>query len=234
MWGLWGLCRRMRFHPPRDSGDLRGEYRVSGLGRPRRESPRARGCVVVDCSTPHRDCRLDCVYVLSPQGEPSAMSNVRQSTTRDDRDLPSLPKRVKRRNVRLVLATVVTSAVLAVILDSYRVPSAQLGSHVYIKAVRVYQGALRPWLQGYVCCRFRPSCSEYSIEAVQTHGLWRGLGLTTSRIFNCRRNVPFGTYDPVPPASNQRGIAIGYPPDATALNRESGSQPGRQAIRMEQ
>ena len=46
-------------------------------------------------------------------------------------------------------------------------------------------------------CRFHPSCSRYTVMAVQTHGLWRGSLLAAWRIFRCN---PFfeGGLDPVP------------------------------------
>ena len=47
------------------------------------------------------------------------------------------------------------------------------------------------------CCRFSPSCSTYSIEALQTHGIIRGLSLSMRRILRCH---PWheGGHDPVP------------------------------------
>ena len=48
-------------------------------------------------------------------------------------------------------------------------------------------------------CRFFPTCSEYSREAIQTHGSGRGLWLTVRRLARCRPFGPSG-FDPVPPA----------------------------------
>jgi uncharacterized protein len=45
-------------------------------------------------------------------------------------------------------------------------------------------------------CRFRPTCSEYAVGALQTYGLWRGLWLAARRLAKCHPFHP-GGYDPV-------------------------------------
>ena len=46
-------------------------------------------------------------------------------------------------------------------------------------------------------CRYNPSCSTYSIEALKKHGLMKGGKLSIKRILSCH---PFGKsgHDPVP------------------------------------
>ena len=65
-----------------------------------------------------------------------------------------------------------------------------------ILLVRAYQIVLSPLFSG--CCRFEPSCSNYMIEALRTHGVAKGLYLGVRRLLRCH---PFGKggYDPVPP-----------------------------------
>ena len=65
-----------------------------------------------------------------------------------------------------------------------------------ILLVRAYQVVLSPLFTG--CRRFEPSCSNYMIEALQTHGVVKGLYLGMMRLLRCH---PFGKsgYDPVPP-----------------------------------
>lgn len=47
-------------------------------------------------------------------------------------------------------------------------------------------------------CRYLPTCSDYALEALATHGLGRGAWLALRRLLRCH---PWGgsDYDPVPP-----------------------------------
>ena len=63
--------------------------------------------------------------------------------------------------------------------------------------IRVYQRALSPLLGPR--CRYYPSCSQYALEALQIHGMWRGLWLAVRRIARCHPLYP-GGFDPVPPS----------------------------------
>lgn len=59
--------------------------------------------------------------------------------------------------------------------------------------VEFYRKALSPLFPA--SCRFYPSCSEYSVEALKEHGALAGTRMTVGRIIRC---VPFcrGGYDP--------------------------------------
>ena len=61
--------------------------------------------------------------------------------------------------------------------------------------IRAYQLVLSPLIGP--SCRFYPSCSQYGIEAIDTHGALRGTWLTIKRISRCH---PWheGGFDPVP------------------------------------
>ncbi|MBI4282797.1 MAG: membrane protein insertion efficiency factor YidD [Chloroflexi bacterium] len=64
-----------------------------------------------------------------------------------------------------------------------------------VSAIRLYQRTISPFLP--VTCRYQPTCSEYSHQAISKHGLVRGLWLTLRRLARC---TPLGGagYDPVP------------------------------------
>ncbi|MFZ9993063.1 MAG: membrane protein insertion efficiency factor YidD [Steroidobacteraceae bacterium] len=61
--------------------------------------------------------------------------------------------------------------------------------------IRGYQIVISPWLAPR--CRYQPTCSQYAIEAIRTHGAARGSWLAAKRLGRCH---PFhaGGYDPVP------------------------------------
>ncbi|MBK8581891.1 MAG: membrane protein insertion efficiency factor YidD [Flavobacteriales bacterium] len=64
-----------------------------------------------------------------------------------------------------------------------------------ILVVRIYQGAISPLLPG--SCRYTPTCSEYSAQALAKYGAWHGGILTLKRFLSCN---PWGGHghDPVP------------------------------------
>lgn len=70
-------------------------------------------------------------------------------------------------------------------------------AYLTIKLIRLYQ-FLTPWLN---CCRFEPSCSEYSIKAIKMHGVILGTFLTLWRLARCQPYCKAG-YDPVPKKIN--------------------------------
>ncbi|MDD3738311.1 MAG: membrane protein insertion efficiency factor YidD [Lentimicrobiaceae bacterium] len=68
-------------------------------------------------------------------------------------------------------------------------------SKILIALIRFYQIAISPYLPP--SCRYQPTCSTYSIEAIKKHGPIKGSWLAIKRILSCN---PWGGsgYDPVP------------------------------------
>lgn len=66
--------------------------------------------------------------------------------------------------------------------------------NILLGLIRLYKYALSPLLPA--SCRFVPTCSEYSAEAIEKYGALRGSYLSIRRILRCH---PFhsGGYDPV-------------------------------------
>jgi len=62
-------------------------------------------------------------------------------------------------------------------------------------AIRIYQRTLSRMLPP--SCRFEPSCSHYTYQAIEKHGLLKGGWLGLRRIGRCHPISP-GGYDPVP------------------------------------
>jgi putative membrane protein insertion efficiency factor len=73
---------------------------------------------------------------------------------------------------------------------------AQVAEKLLLGLVMVYRITISPLLGPK--CRFVPSCSEYAVEAIQTHGPWKGGWFTLKRLAKCH---PFGPHglDNVPP-----------------------------------
>lgn len=66
--------------------------------------------------------------------------------------------------------------------------------------IRGYKKIISPFLP--CACRFQPTCSEYMLQAIQLHGIFKGFYLGIKRILRCN---PWGGsgYDPVPLPQNK-------------------------------
>jgi putative component of membrane protein insertase Oxa1/YidC/SpoIIIJ protein YidD len=105
-------------------------------------------------------------------------------------------RKLLRRPEAYLIALLVAVGLL--VADAYQAPASQVSSRVYVAGVHAYQALGRPLLEGRIQCRYEPTCSEYSVEAVRRFGIRRGLEMTVRRVRACKTDVPLGTYDPVP------------------------------------
>jgi len=71
----------------------------------------------------------------------------------------------------------------------------KLFAHIFLLPVYFYRAVISPLLPP--SCRYVPTCSQYAIEAVKKHGVFRGGWLMLKRLSRCH---PWGGsgYDPVP------------------------------------
>jgi len=71
----------------------------------------------------------------------------------------------------------------------------KLLSKFLILLIRIYQYTLSPYIGR--SCRYSPTCSAYSIEAIKKHGPFKGGWLAAKRVASCN---PWGGsgHDPVP------------------------------------
>ena len=67
-------------------------------------------------------------------------------------------------------------------------------TYILIKFIKIYKYLISPLIGP--SCRYFPTCSEYSIEALKTYGFSKGLLLSFKRIMSCH---PWGNsgFDPV-------------------------------------
>ncbi len=54
---------------------------------------------------------------------------------------------------------------------------------ILIKLIKGYKYLISPFLGN--SCRYLPTCSDYAVEALKSHGLFKGLYLSLKRILSC-------------------------------------------------
>ena len=73
---------------------------------------------------------------------------------------------------------------------------------LFIFLIRTYQVTLSPRFS-HGSCRYVPTCSQYAIEAIEVHGVFKGTLLAVRRILRC--NPLFkGGYKPDPQKKNKK------------------------------
>ena len=63
-----------------------------------------------------------------------------------------------------------------------------------LAGLRAYKRHVSPLLPP--ACRYTPTCSEYAMEAVERHGVLKGLALAAKRVLSCNP-LSRGGFDPV-------------------------------------
>ncbi len=78
----------------------------------------------------------------------------------------------------------------------------KLLTQILLIPVYFYRAVISPILPP--SCRYTPTCSQYTIEALKKHGPFKGLYLSAKRILSCN---PWGGsgYDPVPEPKSDKG-----------------------------
>jgi len=71
--------------------------------------------------------------------------------------------------------------------------SKNIFSFILIGLIQIYQKYFSVLYRGN--CRFTPSCSQFAIQAIKKHGIYKGTNLAIRRLLRCR--PPYGGYDPV-------------------------------------
>ncbi|MCD6575486.1 membrane protein insertion efficiency factor YidD [Candidatus Aerophobetes bacterium] len=69
-----------------------------------------------------------------------------------------------------------------------------MGKKIAKGLILLYQNLISPWLPSV--CRFYPTCSEYTLQAIDKYGAGKGLLLGLKRISKCHPFYP-GGYDPL-------------------------------------
>ena len=126
--------------------------------------------------------------------------------------MSALRQSLKRPRVWIFFFVAIGLAAVA-ISDWTKPASTQVSVQFYNRAVVTgYYRYARPITSRFVRCRFQPTCSVYSIIAMQTHGFPKGSWLTIKRLCRCLPWVPMGTYDPVPPPPPAKPQPAAIPP----------------------
>ena len=70
-----------------------------------------------------------------------------------------------------------------------------------LKGIRFYQRRISPLFPPK--CRYYPTCSQYAVEAIEVHGVFKGMLLAMGRLMRCNIFFPGGV-DPVPPKKEKK------------------------------
>ena len=83
---------------------------------------------------------------------------------------------------------------------------------IFIGLIRIYQYAISPYLPP--SCRYTPTCSSYSVEAINRFGIFRGGWMALRRVGRCHPWHEAG-YDPVPGSDLDKSEQQDIEPEAS-------------------
>lgn len=86
----------------------------------------------------------------------------------------------------------------------------QVPKTVALILLRGYKFAISPWFGA--ACRYRPTCSEYAMQAIEVNGVLRGSWIAIGRLLRCHPFAAAG-YDPV----KQKNSHAALQPDCTLV-----------------
>lgn len=109
--------------------------------------------------------------------------------------MPSLRHRLLRPEPWLAA---LLAAALLFGVDAMRPPQSQMSVRLIALSVDGYHRFVHPVTGHWIRCRYRPTCSNFTVEAVRKYGIAKGGWMSVRRIASCRPSVPMGTNDPVP------------------------------------
>lgn len=176
----------------------RYQYRADDLGREGCKSQRDGESRALDgADILYRTDRIDYLLARSPEDQYPAGGVGITASGVQEQEMAGLRKSAARQAA--VCFGVIILCLVGALADSFRAPEKQITASLYATGVHGYCLAIRPVVHKWVRCRFWPTCSEYSIQAVKRHGIRKGLWLTIDRLYRCRASVRRGTFDPVPP-----------------------------------
>ncbi len=82
--------------------------------------------------------------------------------------------------------------------DAMRPPQSQVSVRLFAASVDGYHQYFHPITGRWIHCRYKPTCSNYSVQAVRKYGIAKGGWMAMRRVASCQPSVPMGTEDPVP------------------------------------
>jgi len=109
--------------------------------------------------------------------------------------MPTLRNRLLRPEPWLAASLLLVVLVGA---DAMSPPQSQVSVRLFVASVASYHRYIHPFTSQFIRCRYKPTCSEYAIQAVSKYGIVKGGSMSVRRVLSCQPSVSMGTSDPVP------------------------------------